>query len=44
MQIEVNLENPMTIADQFLKQIKMELVSKGSSVVNLSMVSSNVAW
>ena len=43
MQIEVNLENPMTIADQFLKQIKMELASKGSSVVNLSMVSSNVA-
>lgn len=42
MQIEVNLENPMTIADQFLKQIKMELASKGSSVVNLSMVSSNV--
>ena len=43
MLLEINLENPTTVADQFLGQIKMELASKGSSVVNLSLVCSNVA-
>jgi len=43
MLLEINLENPTTVADQFLGQIKMELASKGSSVVNLSLICSNVA-
>ena len=43
MLLEINLENPTIMADQFLGQIKMELASKGSSVVNLSLICSNVA-
>ncbi len=43
MLVEVTIENSMSVADNFLKQLKIELASKSSSVVNISLVCSNIA-
>lgn len=42
MLVEVVLQNPMDVADQFLEHLKMEMSSKTTSVVDVSFVCSNV--